>query len=135
MYKKILIPIAPDHLQAVSDSIAAARALADDDATFHALSVINVVPDYVVAQVGGEVLERSCVEARTKLADAFSTMEDVEVSAVIGEPPSKIVATVKDGGYDLVVIRSHKPGIQDWFLGSTAGRVVRSAPCAVHVLR
>jgi nucleotide-binding universal stress UspA family protein len=135
MYKKILIPIAPNHFEAVSESIAAARTLADEDATFHAVSVINVVPDYVVTQIGSDVYERSCAEAKANLAEAFSDMDDVEFSACVGEPPSKIVATVKEGGYDLVVIRSHKPGIQDWFLGSTAGRVVRNAPCAVHVLR
>lgn len=36
---------------------------------------------------------------------------------------------------DCVVIGSHKPGLRDYFLGSTAARVVRHAKCAVHVLR
>jgi universal stress protein F len=33
------------------------------------------------------------------------------------------------------VIASHRPGIQDYFLGSTASRVVRHANCTVHVMR
>ncbi|EAU40806.1 universal stress family protein [Fulvimarina pelagi HTCC2506] len=135
MYKKILIPIAPDHLDAASESIAAARALADEGATFHAVSVINVIPKYVVAEIGGEVYERSSAKAREKLQRAFKGLEGVEISAIIGEPPAKIISIAKEGGFDLVIIRSHKPGIKDWFLGSTAGRVVRSIPCAVHVLR
>ena len=36
---------------------------------------------------------------------------------------------------DCIVIGSHKPGLIDYLLGSTAARVVRHAPCAVHVLR
>ena len=36
---------------------------------------------------------------------------------------------------DLIVINSHKPGVEDYFLGSTASRVVRRAPCSVLVLR
>jgi len=36
---------------------------------------------------------------------------------------------------DLIVIASHRPGLKDYFLGSTAGRVVRHSPCAVHVIR
>ena len=36
---------------------------------------------------------------------------------------------------DCIVIASHDPGIQDYFLGSTAARVVRHAHCSVHVVR
>lgn len=135
MYKKILIPVAPDHLEAVSDSIVAARVLADEGATMHVLSVIDVIPEYVVAEVGGEVCERSCARAKAEVGEALVDIDDIEIEATIGEPPSKIIETARDGGFDLIVIRSHKPGIRDWFLGSTAGRVLRSVPCAVHVLR
>ena len=36
---------------------------------------------------------------------------------------------------DCIVIMSHRPGLQDYFLGSTAGRVVRDATCSVPVIR
>ena len=36
---------------------------------------------------------------------------------------------------DLIIIASHKPGFQDYFLGSTAAKVVRHAPCSVLVVR
>ena len=36
---------------------------------------------------------------------------------------------------DLVIVASHKPGLQDYFLGSTAARVSRRAPCSVYILR
>ena len=36
---------------------------------------------------------------------------------------------------DCIVMGSHKPGLADYLLGSTAARVVRHAPCAVHVMR
>ena len=38
-------------------------------------------------------------------------------------------------GADCIIVGSHKPGLSDFLLGSTAARVVRHAPCAVHVLR
>ncbi|MBT8474881.1 MAG: universal stress protein, partial [Alphaproteobacteria bacterium] len=38
-------------------------------------------------------------------------------------------------GCDCIIIMSHQPGLQDYFLGSTAARVVRHAHCAVHVMR
>ena len=36
---------------------------------------------------------------------------------------------------DLIVIASHRPGMADMLIGSTAAQVVRHATCAVHVLR
>ncbi|MER0239108.1 universal stress protein [Fulvimarina sp. MAC8] len=135
MYKKILIAIAPDHLDAASESLAAARALADEGAIIHVISVINRIPNYVVAEVGGEVYERSSDKTKKALAKILKDFDDIEVKTFIGEPPARIISTAKEGNYDLIVIRSHKPGVRDWFLGSTAGRVTRSTPCAVHILR
>ncbi|SDY57819.1 universal stress protein [Citreimonas salinaria] len=135
MYQKILIPIAPDHIDAVPESIAAARVLADEGATIHALSVLEVIPNYVSTEIPYEVYERSCGETQTRLEAAFQDLPEAKISAEIGSPSSKILDVVKEGGYDLIVIRSHKPGLQDWFLGSTTGKVLRHAPCSVHVLR
>jgi len=36
---------------------------------------------------------------------------------------------------DLIIVGSHKPGLQDYLLGSTAARVVRHAMCSVLVGR
>jgi len=38
-------------------------------------------------------------------------------------------------GADCIIAGSHKPSLQDYFLGSTAARIMRYAPCSVHVLR
>ncbi|ETX14492.1 universal stress protein [Roseivivax halodurans JCM 10272] len=135
MYKKILIPIAPDHIEAVEDSIAVARQLAGENTVIEAMSVLEMIPLYVAAEVPAEVYEKSSCEMKKQLEEAFRDKPEVKVSAVTGSPASKIVDVARDEGFDLIVIRSHKPGLQDWFLGSTAGRVVRHAPCAVHVLR
>ena len=35
----------------------------------------------------------------------------------------------------MIVIASHDPGLADYLLGSTAGRVVRHAHCSVLVVR
>ena len=46
-----------------------------------------------------------------------------------------IIDFATSSGIDCIVIGSHRPGLSDYFLGSTASRVVRHAPCAVHVFR
>ncbi|MBT3764767.1 MAG: universal stress protein [Rhodospirillaceae bacterium] len=38
-------------------------------------------------------------------------------------------------GADCTIVGSHKRELKDYFLGSTAARIVRHAPCSVHVLR
>jgi len=52
-----------------------------------------------------------------------------------GEPAREIIAYAEEVGADCIIVGSHKPELQDYLLGSTAARVVRHAPCSVHVLR
>ena len=52
-----------------------------------------------------------------------------------GTPGSGILDAAEDLGIDLIVIGSHKPDLTDYFLGSTAARVVRHAQCPVLVMR
>jgi len=59
----------------------------------------------------------------------------VEPVTLVGHAGRTIVDYATETGIDCIVIGSHKPGLNDYFLGSTSARVVRHAPCAVHVLR
>ena len=46
-----------------------------------------------------------------------------------------ILEYADDNEIDLIIINSHRPGLQDYLLGSTAAKVVRHAKCAVLVER
>ena len=54
---------------------------------------------------------------------------------VDGHSGRTILDYAADAGSDLIVIASHRPGMGDLLMGSTATQVVRHAKCAVHVLR
>ena len=54
---------------------------------------------------------------------------------VEGHSGRTILDFAEDNGIDLIVVASHRPGMGDMLLGSTATQVVRHANCAVHVLR
>jgi len=41
----------------------------------------------------------------------------------------------EDCDANLIMIASHKPGLRDYFIGSTAARVIRHAQCSVLVER
>ncbi|MEP1610461.1 MAG: universal stress protein [Roseobacter sp.] len=52
--------------------------------------------------------------------------------------PKIALEILEDGGThasDCIIISSHKPGFEDYFIGSIAARVVRQAKCGVHILR
>ena len=52
-----------------------------------------------------------------------------------GHSGRSILDWAEENGPDLIIIASHRPGMQDLLLGSTASQVVRHARCAVHVVR
>ena len=52
-----------------------------------------------------------------------------------GHSYKTILEVAKEKDVDLIIIASHRPGLQDYFLGSTAAKVVRHADCSVLVVR
>ncbi len=52
-----------------------------------------------------------------------------------GPVTAEILDCADELGADLIVIGSHRPGLKDYLLGSTAARVVRHAECPVYVDR
>ena len=135
MYKNIMIPVAPDHPERLAEQLSVAKALADSGAKMTVVSVIEAVPLYIAAEVPAVVFEQAHTEAKGALEKALADESGVTLEVVHGHAPTLILDKIKDDGTDLVIVRSHKPDLSDWFLGSTAGRVVRHAPCAVHVIR
>ena len=52
-----------------------------------------------------------------------------------GHAYNTILDEAEKSGADLIIIASHRPGLQDYLLGSTAAKVVRHANCSVLVVR
>ncbi len=135
MYKNVLVAIALDHSPHADEALQVARLLADEDGRITALHVIEEIPTYVANQVSSEFLTDRKPAAEAELKSELGGVSDVSPVVVYGHPGRKIVSFAEETGADCIVIASHKPGLQDYFLGSTAHRVVRHATCAVHVLR
>lgn len=134
MYEKILVPMALDH--GVSpQTLDIAKALTGGTGEIIALHVYEApqgsVQTYVDATARKEGLARAEAELMAKTAD----LPGVTAEMVVGHVYRSIVDYASDHGVDCIVMGSHKPGFSDFLLGSTAARVVRHAPCAVHVYR
>ncbi|UWQ81798.1 universal stress protein (plasmid) [Leisingera sp. S132] len=135
MYKHILVPIAPDHGANTARPLEAARLLADSDARITALTVADEIPGYVVQQLPKGLLEGTRAEMLAELKADLGGVKDVKADVVTGHAGRTITDYADTHGADCIVIASHRPGLQDYFLGSTAARVVRHAKCTVVVLR
>jgi nucleotide-binding universal stress UspA family protein len=134
MYKNILVPVALDHERDVTAALGVARKLVAPGGTVTALTVVEAMPAYVLAQMPEGQAERNLAVAAEQL-EALVGRGDVRAAAVAGHAARSILDHAAAHGIDCIVIASHRPGLQDYFLGSTAARVVRHAPCAVHVVR
>jgi len=135
MYKNILVPVALDHERDTVAAIAVAKALAADSGTITALTVVEAVPAYVLAEIPENTIAQNTNGAVDALKDKIGPADGVKAVAVSGHSARTILDYAEGHGVDCIVIASHRPGLQDYFLGSTAARVVRHATCAVHVVR
>lgn len=135
MYSNILVPVAMDHGRNTKHALEIAQALAGEGAKITALHVMEEIPSYVAQYLPEGQAEHNLKELEAHLKAEFGGVAGLDYKVISGHAGHSIVEYAADHGIDCIVIASHRPGLQDFFLGSTAARVVRHAPCAVHVSR
>ena len=135
MYKNILIPVVFDPAHTPDTALAAARQLSSEGARVTILHVIEELPGYATSYVAADFIEQSRKEVKDRLTEIAGMIEGGEPVVVHGHSARTILGYAEDNDTDCIIVSSHKPGVQDYFLGGTAARVVRYAQCAVHVIR
>lgn len=135
MYANILVPIMLDTDTNIERSFAAAKALANPDAKLTVIHVNEPVPTYAVGEFPTDILVQARSEMRAALDEAAAKLPGATSALLIGRAGHEILKYAEDHSVDCIIIASHQPDFSDYFLGSTASRVVRHAKCCVHVLR
>ncbi|MDJ0612343.1 MAG: universal stress protein [Rhizobiaceae bacterium] len=136
MFKRVLIPVDIAHTEKAAEMVEAAKRVANDETQFVIASIIHSVPALAELSVPQEYFDMAEEEARKTLTViAKENGLDAKIELRVGQPANDILTMQKELDIDLVIIGSHKPGLQDYFLGSTASRVVRHAQCPVLVMR
>ena len=135
MSKHILIPVALDHDPIVPGQIALARRLLDDGGRITLLTVLENIPSFVVEFVTVKSENHLTQRIQERLEAVADGAADIGTQVLTGKPGVEIVGFAQDNDVDLIIIGSHKPDVSDYFMGSTAARVARRAPCAVYVQR
>lgn len=134
MYSKIIVALALDH--GISETaLAKAKLLLDPGGEIIALHVYEMPSGMAGAYISAEDIQRSQKTAMQRLEERVRDIPEAKAVMVNGHSGREIAEYAKAQDADCIIMGSHKPGLGDFFLGSTAARVVRHAPCSVVVLR
>jgi len=134
VYRKIIIPMALDH-GIGPRALEVARNLLSEGGEIMALHVYEQPSGSVGAYLDEEIVQRGYEAARAVLHERVKGMADVTPLMLEGHTSRTIIDHATKTGADCIVIGSQRPGLRDYLIGSTAARVMRHAPCSVHVLR
>lgn len=134
MYKKILVPMALDHGLS-ANTLEIAQSLTGGAGEIIALHVYEAPQGSVRAFVDDDVQFEAMAHAKAELTSKTANIDGVTAEMVVGHTYRSIIDYAAEHEVDCIVMGSHRPGFSDYLLGSTAARVVRHAPCAVHVYR
>ena len=95
------------------------------------ISFLDYVPENFNVQVRrGLEKEIAAVAAKIDCAP-----ERVSTTLLFGPVYQKVLAEAEDWGADLIVLCSHRPGMDRFLIGSNATTIVNHAQCSVLVVR
>jgi nucleotide-binding universal stress UspA family protein len=137
------ILLASDLSKASSKAFAAALALAKT--TRASLTILNVLTP-LTPMIPGRAVELERLNREMKLESqrrlteltARAKTSGIRAASVMveGEPARQIVRVARSKRADLIVVGTHgRTGLDKFFLGSVAQRVVTTAPCPVMTVR
>ncbi len=135
MYNNIFVALSLEH--GISDlALYAARQLVSEGGKVTAVHVYEPPNSSIMAFLDSDAAEKSHLKAKSRLAERVKDENDISSVLLEGQSAGHTITEYANTHEaDCIVIASHRPGLKDFFLGSTAARVVRHAHCTVHVLR
>jgi universal stress protein F len=136
LYKTILIPVDLANITKVNSLIDQASINSTSNSQIILLNVAEEIPSWAAVELPRDIIDRSVQTSLEKLrALAASASIEVEVEVRVGHPYKTILEVAKERSAELIIVASHQPELQNYFLGSTAAKVVRHATCSVLVVR
>ncbi|WP_119166780.1 universal stress protein [Algihabitans albus] len=141
MYRDILLAVDLGHPDTQDKAVS--TALEYTKAFGSRLHVITVVPDFGMSIVGSFFpanYEQQALEQARDALHAFTAKHvpaDLKVQHIVGHGTiyQEILRCAEAVEADLIVMASHRPGLEDYLLGPNAARVMRHASTSVLVVR
>jgi nucleotide-binding universal stress UspA family protein len=134
MYDKILVSLSLSHGYG-DRALKLAQTLKSEGGKIIVVHVFDLTRNSSLLHVADEEIEKVRKSVKEDLAKRIGEEQDVEAVMLTGHAGQSITEYARKNGVDCIIVGAHKPGLQDFFLGSTAARIMRYAECSVHVLR
>jgi nucleotide-binding universal stress UspA family protein len=140
MFKSILVPIDLADTDLAKPAIETAASLSRySSGRVRLLNVIPLTPVMLAEYIPPDfdTQQRQSSQDALGIVARESGVEAGRVSFAVrqGGIYHEILEEASEIGADLIVMTSHRPSMQSYFLGSNAGHVVRYAKCSVLVVR
>ena len=135
MYSNILVPISFDEDRDAVGALEIAGAIAAEGAKITLIHVMEQIPAYAISYMSADYMAQSRRAIEEELGQMAEGLPGATGLVIDGHSGRAILDYAERDKTDCIIIASHRPGMQDLFLGSTASQVVRHATCAVHVIR
>ncbi|MGR3761895.1 universal stress protein [Roseobacteraceae bacterium NS-SX3] len=135
MYHNILVPISFDPDRDIGGPLKLAGLLCVPEGKITLLHVVEQIPAYAISYMPADHIEQTRVALKSELDELAKDIPGAQGVVIEGHSGRSILDWAEKHNPDLIIIASHRPGMQDLLLGSTATQVVRHANCAVHVVR
>lgn len=135
MYNTIIVPTDFTDEESTIQSLKNADLLSDNGRIIF-LHVIESIPSYALVDIPLDLMPDLLPKTRDTMNDWVNKSGvKAEIEVRNGGAYRNIIESAKENNADLILINSHQPGLQDYFLGSTASKVVLHAKCSVLVER
>ena len=135
MYKHLLVAVSLDEERDAQGAMKVAERLCEPDGKISVLHVMEQVPGYIAGYMPEGFRSEVRSNTETRIREFVKNSKQANVVVMEGHAARSILDWSNENDVDCIVLASHRPGMQDLLLGSTATHVVRHAKCAVHVLR
>ena len=138
--KRILVPVdfSEDSGKALHYAVSFAKQFSAEILLLHVAQPPVYLEGTVVAVAGvtDESLRNAAIEQLGEWRDHVAHLRGLKTSVRTGSPYHEIIREAEETNTDLIIIGTHgRSGLARMFIGSTAERVVRHAPCPVLVVR
>jgi universal stress protein F len=140
MFRKILIPIdltEPEMTKAATNEAHMLAAASDGALRF--VNVQTLVPvdflDYAPQDFDSQIRRGIEQELATIVAMVDYPRERVSTTVLFGPVHHQVLAEADAWGADVIVVGSHRPGMDRFLIGSNASAIVQHSKCSVLVVR
>lgn len=135
MYRNILVPISFKVDRDTIGPVKLAGILAAPDAQITLLHVVEHLPPHAASYMPHDYM-KTTQEARLKELKALAAdLPNANCIVIEGHSGRSILDWAEKNNPDIIVLSSHRPGMQDMILGSTTLQLVKHAACSIHLAR